>query len=65
MKLTKEEKVQATNELLEMLADDKQNGGKGLRTTQMQGTLIFHGSYSLSLHQIVRLLRKSGKATLV
>ena len=62
MRLTKEQEVRATNELLAMLASDKQHGGMGLRTSEMRGTCAFHGSNTLSLTQIARLLRKSGKA---
>lgn len=62
MRLTKEQEVRAANELLAMLASDKQSGGMGLRTSEMQGTHAFHGSNTLSLRQISRLLRKSGKA---
>ena len=63
MRLTKEQEVRATNELLAMLAKDKQSGGNGLRTSEMQGTRAFHGTNTLSLRQIARLLRKEGKAT--
>jgi len=63
MRLTKEQEVRATNELLAMLANDKQGGGLGLRTSEMQGTRAFHGSNTLNLRQIARSLRKSGKAT--
>jgi hypothetical protein len=63
MRLTKEQEVRATNELLAMLAKDKQSGGNGLRTSEMQGTRAFHGTNTLSLRQIIRLLRKAGKAT--
>ena len=62
MRLTKEQEVRATNELLAMLANDMHHGGLGLRTSEMQGTRAFHGSNTLSLRQIARLLRKSGKA---
>lgn len=62
MRLTKKQEVRATGELLIMLATDKQNGGFGLRTSEMQGTHAFHGSNTLSLRQIARLLRKSGMA---
>ena len=61
MRLTRKQEVRATNELLAMLANDKQSGGFGLRTSEMQGTPAFHGSNTLSLRQIARLLRKSGK----
>jgi hypothetical protein len=63
MRLTKEQEVRATNELLAMLAKNKQGGGFGLRSSEMQGTTAFHGSNTLSLRQIARLLRKSGKVT--
>ncbi len=63
MRLTKKQEVRATNELLTLLAKDRQNGGSGLRTSHMRGTAAFHGSYTLSLTQIARLLRKTGKAT--
>jgi hypothetical protein len=63
MRLTREQEVRATNELLAMLAKDKQSGGYGLRTSEMQGTRAFHGTNTLSLSQIARLLRKAGKAT--
>ncbi|MGB0107037.1 MAG: hypothetical protein ACLPH5_00575 [Candidatus Sulfotelmatobacter sp.] len=63
MRLTREQEVRATNELLAMLAKDKQSGGNGLRTSEMQGSRAFHGTHTLSLRQIARLLRKAGKAT--
>ena len=63
MRLTKEQEFRATNELLAMLVNDKQSGGFGLRTSEMQGTRAFHGSNTLSLRQIARLLRKAGKTT--
>ena len=48
MRLTKEQEVRAANELLAMLASDKQSGGMGLRTSEMQGTPAFHGSNTLA-----------------
>ena len=63
MRLTREQEILATYELLAILAKDKQSGGNGLRTSEMQGTRAFHGMNTLSLRQIARLLRKAGKAT--
>jgi hypothetical protein len=63
MRLTREQECRATNELLAMLAKDKQSGGNGLRTSEMQGTRAFHGTNTLSLRQIARLLCKAEKAT--
>jgi|ERR1700675_278068 len=62
MRLTREQEVRVINELLAMLASNRQSGGDGLRTSEMQGTRAFHGGRTLSLRQIARLLRKSGKA---
>ena len=63
MRLSKEQKIRATNELLAMLAKNKQSEVLGLRTSKMQNTLAFHGANMLSLRQIANLLRKTGKAT--
>jgi hypothetical protein len=63
MRLTKPQEILATNEMLAMLARNKQNGGNGLRTSELRGTSGFHGMKTLSLNQVIRLLRKSGKAT--
>jgi hypothetical protein len=60
MRLTRDQEVRATKELLVMLVKDKKNGGHGLRTSEMQGTPAFHGNSTLSLRQIARLLRKAG-----
>jgi hypothetical protein len=65
MRLTKQQEVQAVNELLAMLANDRQRCGYGLRTSEMRGTRQFHGMKTLSLTQIARLLRKTGKAVAV
>jgi len=65
MRLTKQQEVQAVNELLAMLAEDRQRGGCGLRTSEMRGTRQFHGMRTLSLTQIARLLRKTAKAAAV
>jgi hypothetical protein len=62
MRMSKEQEIQATNELLAMLANDRHQRGQGLRTSEMCGTPAFHGGRTLSLSQIARLLRKSGKA---
>ena len=62
MRLTKQQEVQATTELLTMLANDGANGGEGLRTSELRGTTHFHGERTLSRQQITRLLRASGKA---
>jgi hypothetical protein len=62
MRLTTQQEVQAINELLAMLAKDRQRGGFGLRTSEMRGTRQFHGMRTLSFTQIARLLRKTGKA---
>jgi hypothetical protein len=45
-----------------VVLEENLSGGMGLRTSEIQGTLAFHGSNTLSLRQIARLLRKSGKA---
>jgi hypothetical protein len=63
MRLTKQQEILVTNEMLKMLARNKQNGGCGLRTSELAGTSSFNGMKTLSLNQVIRLLRKSGKAT--
>lgn len=62
MRLSKEQETCATNELLALLARNRQRGGHGIRTFLMCGTPAFHGESTLSLKQIARLLRKSGRA---
>jgi hypothetical protein len=62
MRLTKAQEVRATYELLGILTTNHQGGGRGLRTSEMQGTRAFHGSNTLTLRQIDRLLRKTRKA---
>jgi hypothetical protein len=62
MRLGKQQEIQATNELLAMLAEDLEwGGGHGLRTSEMRETRRFYGQNALSLKQIARLLRKTGK----
>jgi hypothetical protein len=62
MRLSKQQEIRATNELLAMLAEDLEwGGGHGLRTSEMRETPRFHGQNALSLKQIARLLRKTGK----
>jgi hypothetical protein len=61
MRLNKQLEVRATSALLAMLANDRQRGGHGLRTSEMCGTPVFHGERTLSSKQIARLLRKTGK----
>jgi hypothetical protein len=63
MRLTKLQEILATNEMLATLARNKQSGANGLRTSDLRGTISFHGMKTLSLNQVIRLLRKSGKAT--
>jgi hypothetical protein len=57
MRLTKQQEVQATTELLMMLANDGANGGEGLLTSKLWGNLRFHGELMLSHKQINRLLQ--------
>lgn len=62
MRLSKEQEIRATNELLALLRDDWAWGrGCGLRTSEMRGTSSFHGQNALSLRQIARLLRRTGR----
>ena len=61
MRLSKEQEIRATNELLAMLQDDWVWGkGCGLRTSEMRGTSSFHGQNAFSVKQIARLLRRTG-----
>jgi hypothetical protein len=57
MRLTKQQEVQATTELLMMLANDGANGGEGLLTSKLWESLRFHGELMLSHKQINRLLQ--------
>ena len=59
MRFRKGREAQATQELLELLAKYP-----GLSTTEMSGTRKFHGVKTLRNPQIIRLLRKSGKAVM-
>ncbi len=61
MRLSKEQEIRASNELLAMLASNR----RGLRTSEMCGTPAFHGARTLSLRQVARLLRKSGKTVAI
>ena len=60
MRLTKQQEQDATQELLEILEAHPQ----GLPTSQLSGTWKFHGEKTLRNPQIIRLLRKSGQATM-
>jgi hypothetical protein len=60
MRLTKSQEVIATQELLEIL----ERNPKGLSTTHLSGTPKFHGTKTLRNPQIIRLLSKSGAATM-
>jgi hypothetical protein len=62
MRMSKQQEIRATNELLAILADDRHQGGHGLRTSEMRGTPAFHGESALSAKQIARLLLKTGMA---
>jgi len=59
MRLTKQQAITARNELLEMLAEDREWAGCGLRTSEMWAA--FQGENTLSLKQIARLLPTTGK----
>lgn len=59
MRLTKQQAITTRNELLEMLAEDREWDGRGLRTLDMWAA--FQGDNALSLKQIARLLRTTGK----
>jgi len=60
MRLTKSQEVVATQELLNILERHR----NGLPTTQLSDTPKFHGTQTLRNPQIIRLLRKSGGATM-
>jgi hypothetical protein len=60
MRLTKSQEAVATQELLDIL----ERHPNGLPTTQLSGTPRFHGTKTLRNPQIIRLLRKSGAATM-
>jgi hypothetical protein len=55
-RMTKAQEKQATEELLEILA----NYPNGVPTSALIGTKKFHGQRTLSSRQIIRLLRASG-----
>jgi hypothetical protein len=59
MKLSKEQETRLTNAMLDMLADARLLGREGLRTVDIQRKL----GGEISLSQIARLLRKSGRAS--
>ena len=58
MRLTKKLALEATDELLGIIAEYP----SGLRTSELSGTRRFHGEQTLRNRQIIRLLRASGKA---
>lgn len=57
MRLNQQQRQQAAEELLQMLARYPQ----GLSTREMVGTPQFHGETTLSHRQIARVLRETGK----
>ncbi|MFZ0418425.1 MAG: hypothetical protein WAM04_09975 [Candidatus Sulfotelmatobacter sp.] len=59
MKLSKEQETRLTNEMLDLLADARLLGREGLRRVEIQR----HLGGELSLSQIARLLRRSGRAS--
>jgi hypothetical protein len=58
MRLSKSDAVAATEELLSRLGAEP----AGLPTSEFPGSPRFHGHRTLTNQQIIRLLRKSGKA---
>jgi hypothetical protein len=59
MKLSKEQATRLTNEMLDMLEDARLCGREGLETAEIHIKL----DSEISLAQIARLLRKSGRAS--
>ena len=59
MRLTKQDAIEATVELLAMLPDSTR---RCPRTSDLIGTKKFHGTRTLTARQIIRLLRASGRA---
>jgi hypothetical protein len=57
MRLTKRDRIRATEELLSLLAANP----LGMTTSQLAGTPKFHGLHTLSHRQISKLLRGSDK----
>jgi hypothetical protein len=55
---SKDQRERATAELLSILAEYP----GGVRTSDLRGTPLFHGTCTLSNAQIIRLLRESDKA---
>jgi hypothetical protein len=54
---SKDHRERAAAELLNILAEYP----GGVRTSDLRGTPMFHGTRTLSNSQIIRLLRESGK----
>jgi hypothetical protein len=59
MRLTSQQAIMVRNDLIAMLAEDREWDGRGLRTLDMWAA--FQRDSPLSLKQIARLLRATGK----